>query len=276
MTIGRDVCNCCYSWQNSFSSNSEVMDNKHGKSNLKNYRKLQPPSASIPSIRIPKNPFIKTPIPASKVAQSSEADKLHSLEAPLIPTSLPAPPKDLLQPSTSSTNSRSNATQLPTASTVNLLTHGFQPPSSSIQSNFPFSQPIYPSLTLMQDQQSIILTHLGNSDRTLRDLLTEVGKLTEKAKRQEDETKEREAKDKAKEERESEHLKALILIAQRVDEIKKCVLGIETVVGITGGQDGSKKTVLDRLRNIEMDVEEWLEKVKDPLAGGKSINRDHH
>jgi hypothetical protein len=94
-----------------------------------------------------------------------------------------------------------------------------------------------------------------------------VGKLSENAQQKDEETKEREAKDKAKIEREKEQLKVLTLLAQRVDDVRKRVIGIESVVRVGKGQDAG--TIFDRLQNIEMDVEEWLERVKDPDAAGK-------
>lgn len=91
--------------------------------------------------------------------------------------------------------------------------------------------------------------------------------MSEKAK---EEAKEREAKDKAKEEREKEYLTALGLLAQKVDNIGKSVVGIETALGVGKEDNNGRTTMLDRLQNIEMDVGEWLEKVRDPAAAGKS------
>jgi hypothetical protein len=90
-------------------------------------------------------------------------------------------------------------------------------------------QHILPLLVVIKDHQATILSQNANSDRSLRDLMAEVGKLSQKM---EEETKQREAKDKAKEGREKEDLKALTLMAQRVYDVRKRVVGIESVVGI--------------------------------------------
>ena len=117
---------------------------------------------------------------------------------------------------------------------------------SQLSSDF-LTRSISPLLATMLDQQTLILTNFVNFDRTLRDLATKVGKLNKAAKKKE---KEREAKEKAREQREKAHLKALILLTQRVDGVRKV--------------DGR---MLDRLDS--MDVEEWLKAVMDSDAAGK-------
>lgn len=135
---------------------------------------------------------------------------------------------------------------------------------------------LQPVLALIQGQQTNILTHIANSDKTLHVLVGEVGKLREIVVQRQDDAKERDAKDKANEERESQYLKALTILAQRLDDVKKVVVGIETVVGVNSAQGGGNATMLDRLQNIEMDVEEWLERVRDPDAAGTVFSSSLH
>jgi len=203
--------------------------------------------------------------------------KQHS-PVPVPKTSAQPQQRQSGQSSTTSTNSRSNPfdfrtglrapsptppTPAPFSNTFSTFVRGAQSPAPPTDKSS--LQQILPLLSVIKDQQTTILTQNAASDRSLHNLVAEVGKLSEWAKQKDEKTKERETKDKANEEREKEKLKALILLSQRVDDVKKRVVGIETVVGVSQGHD--KTTMLDKLQNIEMDVEEWLERTRDPDAG---------
>jgi len=242
-----------------------TMESLHGKHR---------PPAPVPTTSALPQPsqFRQTPVPVPQtprtpILPTTELLPLNQhLAMPVRKTSAHTQPKQSGQSSTPSTNSRNNPFELPTylrAPAPTALLRGDQSSASSPEQSS--LQQILPLLTVIKDQQTTILSHNATSDRSLRDLVAKVGKLSEWAKQRDEGTKERETKDKANEEREKEKLKALILLAKKVDDVRKHVVGIETVVGVSKGND--RMTMLDRLQNIEMNIEEWLERARDPDAG---------
>jgi hypothetical protein len=60
-------------------------------------------------------------------------------------------------------------------------------------------------------------------------------------------------------------------LSQGVNDIKKRVIGIENVVRVSTVREGDETTMLDRLQNIEMKVEQWFERVKGPGTAGNDM-----
>jgi len=119
-----------------------------------------------------------------------------------------------------------------------------------------------PSLTWIENRQATTIDQLLVSDQMLRDLVVEVKNLGDKEK-------ERQKKEVEREEREKNTVKALLLLAEKTQGVKKSLANVEAVIGVERIEFGNV-TMLDRLGKIEMSVEEWLERLRDPKADGGS------
>lgn len=135
-------------------------------------------------------------------------------------------------------------------------------PSPAEQVTQRISQLLMPSLTSIENRQATTIDQLLVSDQMLRDLVVEVKNLGDKEK-------ERQKKEVEREEREKNTVKALLLLAEKTEGVKKSLANVEAVIGVERMEFGNV-TMLDRLGKIEMSVEEWLERLRDPKADGGS------
>jgi len=120
-----------------------------------------------------------------------------------------------------------------------------------------------PSLTSIEHRQATTVDQLLLSDQRLGDLVVEVKSLGNKEK-------EREKKEVDREERDQNTVKALLLLAEKTEGVKKSLANIEAFIGVDKIESGSL-SMLDRLGKIEMSVEEWLERLRDPKADGRFL-----
>ncbi len=121
-----------------------------------------------------------------------------------------------------------------------------------------------PSLTSIEHRQATTVDQLLLSDQRLGDLVVEVKSLGNKEK-------EREKKEVDREERDQNTVKALLLLAEKTEGVKKSLANIEAFIGVDKIESGSL-SMLDRLGKIEMSVEEWLERLRDPKADGRFLS----
>ena len=135
-------------------------------------------------------------------------------------------------------------------------------PSSAEQITQRIYQLLMPSLTSIETRQATTTDQLLVSDQMLRDLVIEVKSLSDKEK-------ERAKKEVEREEREKNTVKALLLLAERTEGVKKGLANIEAVIGVENTAFGNV-SMLSRLGKIEMSVEEWLERLRDPKADSRS------
>ena len=140
-----------------------------------------------------------------------------------------------------------------------------QPPGPTPSQSIPIShmeqltQQFIQQLTpTLQQMQNTLLRRFDTSDEVIRDLRAQVSRLLE-----------REQADQKRKELETEGLKALNLIAERLKKLNTEMGSITDALGRTKGDNSLNdqgQSVMDRLRDLKMDVQEWLERTRDPEA----------
>ncbi|KAF9528378.1 hypothetical protein CPB83DRAFT_345076 [Crepidotus variabilis] len=123
---------------------------------------------------------------------------------------------------------------------------------------------LLPSMRLLNDNQEILIRQTRESQDALRG---EMAKVREDMKAISERSMKHEEEDKQARERHVEEVKALTIIADRMGTIQQNVEHVSGMIGKSKIPYGPQtRGMLDIMEGLEMDLQEWLEKARDPTS----------
>ncbi|CAA7267195.1 unnamed protein product [Cyclocybe aegerita] len=132
-------------------------------------------------------------------------------------------------------------------------------------------QVLAPAFTQLHEQQNALIQNFHKSSQSMEEIITQLAQSRAENEALAKRLTERDEVDKRSKQREVDSVIALGLLADRVKDVRTETKAILKVLGrkdATTSLNVAKKSVLDRLDGIQMDVQEFLEKVGDPEADG--------
>ncbi|KAJ3493508.1 hypothetical protein NLJ89_g11004 [Agrocybe chaxingu] len=147
------------------------------------------------------------------------------------------------------------------------------PTSSSIvdQISQRVLQVLGPAFTQLNEQQNALIQNFHKSSQSLEEIIAQLAQSRAENEALVKRLTERDEADKRGKQREVDSVIALGLLADRVKDVRTETNAILKVLGRKDAATSlnvAKKSVLDRLDGIQMDMQEFLEKVGDPEADG--------